>query len=113
MFVLELAADDLYAALGRFLDHARVAGLRLAAVSAHESAGRYAICATIATRDAERVERLARKLRTVAGVADVVIRQNQATQDSSRQDSSRQDPSRQDPSPEQNQSRETETLLVS
>jgi hypothetical protein len=108
MFVLELAADDLYAVLGRFLDHARVAGLRLAAVSAHESAGRYAICATIATRDAERVERLARKLRTVAGVADVVIRQNQATQDSSRQDSSRQDPS-----PEQNQSRETETLLVS
>jgi hypothetical protein len=108
MFVLELAADDLYAVLGRFLDHARVAGLRLAAVSAHESAGRYTICATIATRDAERVERLARKLRTVAGVADVVIRQNQATQDPSRQD-----PSRQDQSPEQNQSRETETLLVS
>ena len=47
--------------------------------------------------DAERVEKLARKLRTMVGVAEVVIRQ----------DLSKQDPSKQD------QSREAETLLVS
>ena len=92
MFILELLASDLYAVLGRFLDYARVAGLKLAAVSARESAGQYAICATIAARDAESVERLARKLRTMVGVADVVVRQNQSTQD---------------------QSHEAETLLVS
>ena len=92
MFVLELLASDLYAVLGRLLDHARVAGLKLAAVSAHETAGQYAIRATIDTPDAERVEKLARKLRTMVGVAEIVIRQ---------------DPSKQD------QSREAETLLVS
>jgi aminoglycoside phosphotransferase (APT) family kinase protein len=92
MFVLELLASDLYAVLGRFLDTARVAGLKLAAVSARESAGRYAIRATIDVRDAESVERLARKLRTMVGVADVVIGQG---------------------SPRQDQSHETETLLVS
>ena len=92
MFVLELLASDLYAVLGRFLDHARVAGLKLAGVSARESAGQYAIRATIDVRDAESVERLARKLRTMVGVAEVLIRQ----------DLSRQD-----------QSHEAETLLVS
>jgi acetolactate synthase regulatory subunit len=97
MFVLELLADDLYAVLGRLLDSARVAGLKLAAVSAAQSAGQYAIRATIDVRDKERVERLARKLRTMVGVADVMIRQDQSTQDPSRQD----------------QSREAETLLVS
>ena len=97
MFVLELLASDLYAVLGRFLDLARVAGLRLTAVSACEAAGQYAIRATIEARDAESVERLARKLRTLVGVAAVEIRQ-----DSSRQNQSTQD-----------QSREAETLLVS
>ena len=97
MFVLELLASDLYAVLGRFLDHARVAGLKLAAVSARETAGQYAIRATIEARDAESVERLARKLRTMFGVAEVVI-----GQDLSRQDESAQE-----------QSREAETLLVS
>jgi NADP-dependent 3-hydroxy acid dehydrogenase YdfG len=97
MFVLELLAGDLYAALGRFLDTARVAGLKLAAVSARESAGRYAIRATIDVRDAESVERLARKLRTMVGVTDVVIRQAPSTQDPSRHD----------------QPCEAETLLVS
>lgn len=97
MFVLELLASDLYAVMGRFLDHTRVAGLKLAAVSACETAGQYAIRATIEARDAESVERLARKLRTMFGVAAVVIRQ-----DLSRQDQSSQD-----------QSHEAETLLVS
>ena len=83
MSVLELLASDLYAVLGRFLDSARVAGLKLAAVSAHETAGQYVIRATIDTPDAERVDRLARKLRTVAGVAAVVIRQDQSIQDQS------------------------------
>ena len=81
MYVLELLASDLYAVLGRFLDHARVAGLKLAAVSAREAAGQYAICATIAAGDAESVERLARKMRTTVGITDVVIRQNQSSQD--------------------------------
>jgi hypothetical protein len=82
MFVLELLASDLYAVLGRFLDSARVADLKLAAVSAQESAGQYAIRATIDTPDAERVDRLARKLRTMAGVAAVVIRQDQSSNQS-------------------------------
>ena len=92
MFVLELLASDLYAVLGRFLDTARVAGLRLTAVSACESAGQYAIRATIDVRDAESVERLARKLRTMVGVCEVMTRQA---------------------APKQDQSREAETLLVS
>ncbi|MGZ5843204.1 MAG: hypothetical protein ACXWJ8_14920 [Xanthobacteraceae bacterium] len=90
MLVLELLASDLYAVLGRLLDHARVADLKLTAVSAEETAGQYAIRATIDTLDAERVDRLARKVRSVAGVAAVVIRQDQSS----------------------NQSRGTETLLV-
>jgi len=91
MYVLELLAGDLYAGLGRCLDHARVAGLKLAAVSASLSAGQYAIRITIETRDAESVERLARKLRNMVGVTGVMIRQG-LTHD---------------------QSRESETLLVS
>ena len=81
MYVLELLAGDLYAVLGRFLDSARVAGLRLAAVSARESAGQYAICATIATRDAESVDKVARKLRTMVGVAAVAVRQDESRPD--------------------------------
>jgi len=92
MLVLDLLASDPYAVLGRFLDAARVADLKLATISAHETACQYAIRATINTPDAERVDRLARKLRTMAGVAEVVIRQDQSIQD---------------------QSREAETLLVS
>jgi hypothetical protein len=92
MFVLELLASDLYAVLGRFLDSARVAGLKLAAVSAHETADQYAICASIETHDAERVDRLARKVRMMVGVSAVAIRQDQSGQ---------------------HQPRETETLLVS
>jgi hypothetical protein len=91
MFVLELVASDLYAVLGRFLDSARVADLKLSTVRARESAGHYTIRATIDVRDAESVERLARKLRTIVGVTEVVTRQNQSTQDQ----------------------REAETLLVS
>ena len=112
MYVLELLAGDLYAVLGRCLDRARVAGLKLAAVSASLSAGRYAIRVTIVTRDSESVERLARKLRTLVGVAEVVIRQDLSGQDLSGQDLSGQDHSSQNPSA-QDQSRETETLLAS
>ena len=99
MYVLELLAGELYAVLGRCLDHARVAGLKLAAVSARESAGRYAIHVTIKTRDLESVERLARKLRTLVGVTSVMIRQD-PTQDLT-QDLTH------------DQSRESEALLVS
>ncbi len=38
MLVLDLLASDLYAVLGRFLDAARVADLKLATISAHETA---------------------------------------------------------------------------
>ena len=92
MYVLELLASDLYAVLGRFLDTARVAGLKLTAVSACESAGQYAIRTTIDTSDAESVDKLARKVRQMVGVAEVMTRQVP---------------------PKQDQSHEAETLLVS
>jgi hypothetical protein len=85
MYVLELLAADVYAVLGRLLDHARVADLKLAAVSASRSAGQYAICATIEARDAESVDKLARKVRQMVGVAAVVVRHDQSIQDQSRE----------------------------
>ena len=112
MYVLELLAGDLYAVLGRCLDQARVAGLKLAAVSACETAGHYAIRATIDVRDLQSVERLARKLRTLVGVTGVVISQASTSQASTGQASTGQALSGQAASC-QDPSRATETLLVS
>ena len=69
MFILELQASDLHTALGRLLDQARVAGLKLAAVSASEDADGYTIRTSIDIRDRETVEKLARRIAKVFGVS--------------------------------------------
>ena len=80
MFVLELHANDVHAALGRLLDQTRVADLRLTAVSARAEAGRYRIQASIDVGDREIVDRLARRIGAVIGVAAIEVRQeNQRT----------------------------------
>lgn len=73
MFVLQLNARDLHAALGRLLDQARVAGLTLAAVDARAEAGDYRIRAVIDASDREAVERLARGVGRIVGVAAIAV----------------------------------------
>jgi len=74
VFVLELHAHDVHAALGRLLDQTRVADLRLAAVSAQAEAGRYRIQASIDVGDREIVDRLARRIGAIIGVAAIEVR---------------------------------------
>lgn len=74
VFILELHASDLHAALGRLLDQVRVADLRLAAVDAREEAGEYKIQASIDVRDRQAVERLARRVGAIIGVAAIEVR---------------------------------------
>ena len=74
MFVLELHANDIHAALGRLLDQARVADLRLTAISARAEAGRYKIQASIDVGDREIVDRLARRIGAIIGVAAIEVR---------------------------------------
>lgn len=74
MFVLELSANDVHVALGRFLDQTRVAGLTLAAVNAQAEGGEYKIMASIDVSDREVVDRLARRVRMIVGVALVEVR---------------------------------------
>jgi acetolactate synthase regulatory subunit len=74
VFVLELYASDVHAALGRLLDQTRVAGLRLAAVNARAEAGEYRIEASIDVSDREVVDRLARRVSSIIGVAAVEVR---------------------------------------
>ena len=73
MFVLELRANDIHAALGRLLDQTRVAGLRLAAVNAQAEAGEYRVRASIDVGDREIVDRLARRVGTMIGVAAIEV----------------------------------------
>ena len=73
MFVLELRANDIHAALGRLLDQTRVAGLRLAAVNAQAEAGEYRVRASIDVDDREIVDRLARRVGTMIGVAAIEV----------------------------------------
>ncbi len=73
MFILELQASDVHAVLGRLLDQTRVAGLRLAAVNARAEAGEYRIRASIDVRDREAVDRLARRVGTMIGVAAIEV----------------------------------------
>lgn len=61
MFLLELNTSDMHAALGRLLDQARVAGLRLAAVIARADADQCRISASIDINDRDAVDRLARR----------------------------------------------------
>jgi acetolactate synthase regulatory subunit len=73
VFILELQASDVHAALGRLLDQTRVAGLRLAAVNARAEAGEYRIRASIDVADHEVVDRLARRVGSMIGVAAIEV----------------------------------------
>ena len=74
MFFLELNTSDMHAALGRLLDQARVAGLRLAAVSARADADQYRISASIDIKDRDAVERLARRVGGLFCIDTVEVR---------------------------------------
>jgi hypothetical protein len=74
VFFLELNTSDMHAALGRLLDQARVAGLRLAAVSARAEADDYRISASIDIDDRDAVERLARRVGTMFCIGAVEVR---------------------------------------
>ena len=74
MFVLELQASDVHAALGRLLDQARVAGLKLAAVSAHADDGEYKISASLDVSDREIVDRLAHRVSSLVCVGAIEVR---------------------------------------
>jgi hypothetical protein len=74
MFILELQASDLHAALGRLLDQTRVAGLRLADINARAEAGEYRIRASIDVGEREAVDRLARRVGSMIGVAAIEVR---------------------------------------
>jgi hypothetical protein len=74
VFILELHASDVHAALGRLLDQMRVADIRLTAVDAREEAGAYRIQASIDVGDREIVDRLARRIGAVIGVGAIEVR---------------------------------------
>ncbi len=74
MFLLELHASDMHAALGRLLDQARVAGLRLSAVSAEARADTYRISAAIDINDRDAVDRLVRRVGTMVCIGAVEVR---------------------------------------
>lgn len=70
MFVLELRADDVHAAMGRLLDQVRLAGIPLAAVEAIAGGGGYTVRAVLKTEDAEGIDRLARRAGNIVGVTN-------------------------------------------
>jgi hypothetical protein len=78
MYLLQLQATDVHAALGRLLDQARVAGLKLAAVSAQAAAGadtgEYTIRASLDVSDREIVDRLACRIASIVGVGAIEVR---------------------------------------
>ena len=74
MFFLELYTSDMHAALGRLLDHARVAGLRLAAVSARADVDQCRISASIDINDRDAVDRLARRVGGLFCIDTVEVR---------------------------------------
>ena len=77
MYLLQLQATDVHAALGRLLDLARVARLRLAAVSAQAAgadASEYLIRASLDVSDREIVDRLAHRIGSVVGVGTIEVR---------------------------------------
>ena len=77
MYLLQLQATDVHAALGRLLDQARVAGLKLAAVSAEMAAGvdagGYTIRASLDVSDREIVDRLAHRIGLIVGVGAIEV----------------------------------------
>jgi hypothetical protein len=74
VFVLELQASDVHAALGRLLDQARVAGLKLTAISAHANDGEYRISASLDVADREIVDRIAQRIGSLVGVGVIEVR---------------------------------------
>jgi hypothetical protein len=74
VFVLELQTSDVHAALGRLLDQARVAGLKLAAVSAHADDGEYRISASLDVADREIVDRIAHRIGAIVGVGAIEVK---------------------------------------
>jgi acetolactate synthase regulatory subunit len=77
MYLLQLQATDVHAALGRLLDLARVAGLKLAAVSAQAAVdpdtGQYTIRASLDVSDREIVDRLAHRIGSIVGVGAIEV----------------------------------------
>jgi len=73
VFALEFHTSDLHAALGRLLDQARVADLQLVDVNAHAKAGKYCIRASIDVSDRAIVDRLARLVSRIIGVAEIEV----------------------------------------
>jgi acetolactate synthase regulatory subunit len=78
MYLLQLQATDVHAALGRLLDLARVAGLKLAAVSAQAAADpdtgdEYTIRASLDVSDREIVDRLAHRIGSIVGVGAIEV----------------------------------------
>ena len=74
MFLLELQTSDMHAALGRLLDQARVAGLRLAAVSARADASECRISASIDIDDRDAVDRIARRVGALFCIDAIEVR---------------------------------------
>lgn len=69
MYVFEIETSESYAVIGRVVDRSRVAGIRLSAITAEETArGTYAIALTLDTTDRDLVERLARQFGEMFGV---------------------------------------------
>lgn len=74
VFILELHANDVHAALGQLLDRTRVAGLRLTTINAYEEAGAYRIRASIDVGDREIIDKLARRISTFVGIGAIEVR---------------------------------------
>ena len=74
MFFLELQTSDMHAALGRLLDQTRVAGLRLAAVSAWADANECRISASIDINDRDVIDRLARRVGALFCIDAIEVR---------------------------------------
>ncbi|MBR1167884.1 MULTISPECIES: hypothetical protein [Bradyrhizobium] len=74
VFFLELQTSDMHAALGRLLDQTRVAGLRLAAVSARVDSNACRISASIDIDDRDVVDRLVRRVGALFCIDAIEVR---------------------------------------
>jgi hypothetical protein len=74
VFLVELNTNDMHAALGRLLDQARVAGLRLTALSAQADAEQCRISASIDVNDRDAVDRLAHRLGAMFCIDAIEVR---------------------------------------
>lgn len=74
MFIIELQANDMHAALGRLLDQTRVHDLRIGAVSARMIADGCRITASLEIGDRGPVDKVARRLETMVCIVSVDVR---------------------------------------